>query len=111
MLAAALDSGLAISGIVIFFAITYGPGLEFPSCTCNPLQLRTDPRCAIQAFFFLLGQVGSYSLSVNDGDLLTLFVFTGWGNEVWQNTADNNGTPWLEMPSIGYFGGANGTWS
>lgn len=66
VLAAALDSGLAISGIVIFFAITYGPNIEFPNW---------------------------------------------WGNVVWQNTADYNGTPWLPVPSIGYFGGPNGTWA
>lgn len=34
-----------------------------------------------------------------------------WGNTVWQNTADGLGTPWLQMPTIGYFGGANGTWT
>ena len=31
VLAAALDSGLAISGIVIFFAVTYGPNVQFPN--------------------------------------------------------------------------------
>lgn len=61
-----LLQGLAVSGIVIFFAVTYGPGVQFPSW---------------------------------------------WGNDVWQNTADNNGTPWLQVPAVGYFGGANGTWS
>lgn len=66
VLAAALDTGLAVSGIVIFFAITYGPNLQFPDW---------------------------------------------WGNTVWQNTADGLGTPWYQLPSIGYFGGANGTWS
>ncbi|KAK2614917.1 hypothetical protein N8I77_001706 [Diaporthe amygdali] len=66
VLAAALDTGLAISGIVIFFAITYGPNIQFPDW---------------------------------------------WGNTVWQNTADGLGTPWLQMPSVGYFGGANGTWA
>ncbi|KUI66912.1 Glutathione transporter 1 [Cytospora mali] len=66
VLAAALDTGLAISGIVIFFAITYGPNLQFPDW---------------------------------------------WGNTVWQNTADGLGTPWMQLPSIGYFGGGNGTWS
>lgn len=30
VLAAALDTGLAISGIVIFFAVTYGPNVQFP---------------------------------------------------------------------------------
>ncbi|KAK2053163.1 OPT family small oligopeptide transporter [Colletotrichum caudatum] len=66
VLAAALDTGLALSGIVIFFAITYGPNLQFPDW---------------------------------------------WGNTVWQNTADGKGLPWLEMPAVGYFGPANGTWS
>ncbi|KAI5925218.1 small oligopeptide transporter [Camillea tinctor] len=66
VLAAALDTGLAISGIVIFFAISYGPNIQFPDW---------------------------------------------WGNTVWQNTADNNGVPWLSMPDVGYFGPANGTWS
>ncbi|KAI1490250.1 small oligopeptide transporter [Biscogniauxia mediterranea] len=66
VLAAALDTGLAISGIVIFFAISYGPNIQFPDW---------------------------------------------WGNTVWQNTADNNGVPWLPMPDVGYFGPANGTWS
>ncbi|TQN72737.1 Glutathione transporter 1 [Colletotrichum shisoi] len=66
VLAAALDTGLAISGIVIFFAATYGPNAQFPDW---------------------------------------------WGNTVWQNTADGLGLPWLEMPAVGYFGPANGTWS
>ncbi|GJC96407.1 OPT family small oligopeptide transporter [Colletotrichum higginsianum] len=66
VLAAALDTGLAISGIVIFFAVTYGPNAQFPDW---------------------------------------------WGNTVWQNTADGLGLPWLEMPAVGYFGPANGTWS
>ncbi|ETS84490.1 hypothetical protein PFICI_02515 [Pestalotiopsis fici W106-1] len=66
VLAAALDTGLAISGIVIFFAVTYGPNAQFPDW---------------------------------------------WGNTVWQNTADGLGLPWLQMPDVGYFGGANGTWS
>ncbi|KAI0014757.1 OPT family small oligopeptide transporter [Xylariomycetidae sp. FL0641] len=66
VLAAALDTGLAISGIVIFFAITYGPEVQFPAW---------------------------------------------WGNTVWQNTADNLGLPWLELPKEGYFGPPNGTWS
>ena len=30
VLAAALDTGLALSGIVIFFAVTYGPNVQFP---------------------------------------------------------------------------------
>lgn len=30
VLAAALDTGLAVSGIVIFFAVTYGPDVQFP---------------------------------------------------------------------------------
>lgn len=66
VLAAALDTGLAISGIVIFFAVTYGPNAQFPDW---------------------------------------------WGNTVWQNTADGLGLPWLQMPDIGYFGPANGTWT
>ncbi|KAI1467699.1 small oligopeptide transporter, OPT family [Daldinia caldariorum] len=66
VLAAALDTGLAISGIVIFFAVTYGPNVQFPDW---------------------------------------------WGNTVWQNTADGQGLPWLQMPGVGYFGLANGTWS
>ncbi|KAI0596361.1 small oligopeptide transporter [Biscogniauxia sp. FL1348] len=66
VLAAALDTGLAISGIVIFFAISYGPNIQFPDW---------------------------------------------WGNTVWQNTADNNGIPWMTMPDVGYFGPANGTWT
>lgn len=66
VLAAALDTGLAISGIVIFFAVTYGPNVQFPDW---------------------------------------------WGNTVWQNTADGLGLPWLQMPDVGYFGPANGTWS
>lgn len=54
------------SGIVIFFCVTYGPGVNFPSW---------------------------------------------WGNDVWQNTYDNNGTSWLDIPAVGYFGPPNGTWS
>ncbi|KAI1344728.1 OPT family small oligopeptide transporter [Xylariaceae sp. FL0016] len=66
VMAAALDTGLAISGIVIFFAVTYGPNKQFPDW---------------------------------------------WGNTVWQNTADGQGLPWLQMPDMGYFGPPNGTWS
>ncbi|KXH26079.1 OPT family small oligopeptide transporter [Colletotrichum nymphaeae SA-01] len=66
VLAAALDTGLAISGIVIFFAVTYGPNAQFPDW---------------------------------------------WGNTVWSETADGQGLPWLQMPDVGYFGPANGTWS
>ncbi|KKY18845.1 putative small oligopeptide opt family [Phaeomoniella chlamydospora] len=32
VLAAALDTGLALSGIIIFFAVTYGPNVSFPDC-------------------------------------------------------------------------------
>ena len=64
ILAAALDTGTALSGIIIFFCITY-PGGVFPSW---------------------------------------------WGNAVYQNTADGNGTSWLDLPDVGYFGPANGTW-
>ncbi|KAI0479532.1 OPT family small oligopeptide transporter [Xylariaceae sp. FL0804] len=66
VLAAALDTGLALSGIVIFFAVTYGPNVQFPDW---------------------------------------------WGNTVWADTADGLGLPWLQMPSIGYFGPPNGTWT
>lgn len=66
VMAAALDTGLALAGILIFFAVTYGPGVQFPDW---------------------------------------------WGNTVWKNTADGRGVPWLEMPEVGYFGPANGTWS
>lgn len=65
ILAAALDTGLALSGIVIFFWISY-PGAVFPDW---------------------------------------------WGNTVYQNTADADGVPYKQMPEIGYFGPANGTWS
>ena len=34
-----------------------------------------------------------------------------WGNTVYLNTADGEGVSWLKMPSIGYFGPANGTWT
>ena len=64
ILAAALDTGTALSGIIIFFCITY-PGGVFPDW---------------------------------------------WGNTVYQNTADGNGTSWLDLPDVGYFGPANGTW-
>ncbi|KAJ5546140.1 hypothetical protein N7494_003725 [Penicillium frequentans] len=65
ILAAALDTGLALSGIVIFFCISY-PGASFPDW---------------------------------------------WGNTVYLNTADADGVSWLKMPSVGYFGPANGTWT
>lgn len=65
VLAAALDTGTALSGIIIFFCVTY-PGAVFP---------------------------------------------TWWGNEIHLNTADAEGTPYLDMPQQGYFGYANGTWS
>ncbi|KAL9088343.1 MAG: hypothetical protein Q9165_006268 [Trypethelium subeluteriae] len=65
ILAAALDTGTALSGIVIFFCISY-PGAVFPDW---------------------------------------------WGNTVYQNTDDGNGTPYLSMPVSGTFGPPNGTWS
>ncbi|KAE8356743.1 OPT oligopeptide transporter protein-domain-containing protein [Aspergillus coremiiformis] len=65
ILAAALDTGLALSGIIIFFCISY-PGAVFPQW---------------------------------------------WGNTVYLNTADGDGTPWKKIPEVGYFGPANGTWS
>lgn len=64
VLAAALDTGIALSAIVIFFCITY-PGAVFPDW---------------------------------------------WGNTVYLNTADGNELPWLQLPDVGYFGPANGTW-
>ncbi|KAJ9236200.1 hypothetical protein DTO207G8_3212 [Paecilomyces variotii] len=65
VLAAALDTGLALSGIVIFFCVSY-PGASFPDW---------------------------------------------WGNTVYLNTADGEGLPWKEMPTVGYFGPPNGTWT
>ncbi|KAH8883217.1 OPT family small oligopeptide transporter [Thozetella sp. PMI_491] len=41
VLAAALDTGLAISGIVIFFAITYGPNIQFPDWWGNTVWQNT----------------------------------------------------------------------
>lgn len=34
-----------------------------------------------------------------------------WGNTVYLNTDDANGVPYLDMPTRGWFGPANGTWS
>jgi hypothetical protein len=34
-----------------------------------------------------------------------------WGNNVYLNTADGKGLAWKEMPAVGYFGPANGTWT
>ncbi|KXT13426.1 hypothetical protein AC579_9906 [Pseudocercospora musae] len=34
-----------------------------------------------------------------------------WGNTVFLNTADGRGDAWKAMPSVGYFGPANGTWT
>ena len=65
ILAAALDTGTALSGIIIFFAVSY-PGAVFPDW---------------------------------------------WGNTVFVNTDDGDGTPFLTMPDSGYFGPANGTWT
>ncbi|KAI5867370.1 small oligopeptide transporter [Durotheca rogersii] len=41
VLAAALDTGLAISGIVIFFAVTYGPNVQFPDWWGNTVWRNT----------------------------------------------------------------------
>ncbi|KAI1256093.1 hypothetical protein MGN70_002254 [Eutypa lata] len=41
VLAAALDTGLAISGIVIFLAVTYGPGVQFPDWWGNTVWQNT----------------------------------------------------------------------
>ena len=67
MLSAGLDSGLAISTIIIFFC------LQFPKD----------------------GTIGANSIQ------------TWWGNTVFANTADWNGTPLL-VPENGTFGPA--TW-
>ncbi len=39
VLAAALDTGLALSGIVIFFAVTYGPNVQFPNWWGNTVYV------------------------------------------------------------------------
>ncbi|KAF2090068.1 small oligopeptide transporter, OPT family [Saccharata proteae CBS 121410] len=65
ILAAALDTGTALAGIIIFFCVSY-PGGVFPDW---------------------------------------------WGNTVYANTDDANGVPYLDLPSAGYFGPANGTWA
>lgn len=65
VLAAALDTGTALSAIIIFFCISY-PGASFPDW---------------------------------------------WGNTVYVNTDDGNGIPYLDLPAVGYFGPANGTWT
>lgn len=41
VLAAALDTGLAISGIIIFFAVTYGPNVQFPDWWGNTVWQNT----------------------------------------------------------------------
>ncbi|KAI0882943.1 small oligopeptide transporter [Annulohypoxylon maeteangense] len=41
VLAAALDTGLALSGIVIFFAVTYGPNVQFPDWWGNTVWKNT----------------------------------------------------------------------
>lgn len=41
VLAAALDTGLALSGIVIFFAVTYGPNVQFPDWWGNTVWQNT----------------------------------------------------------------------
>ncbi|KAG9240814.1 OPT family small oligopeptide transporter [Calycina marina] len=41
VLAAALDSGLAISGIIIFFTVTYGPNVQFPDWWGNTVWQNT----------------------------------------------------------------------
>ncbi|KAI1134035.1 small oligopeptide transporter [Hypoxylon sp. FL0543] len=41
VLAASLDVGLAISGIVIFFAVTYGPNVQFPDWWGNTVWQNT----------------------------------------------------------------------
>ncbi|KAK4495351.1 hypothetical protein PRZ48_013682 [Zasmidium cellare] len=64
ILAAGLDVGTALSGIIIFFAVSY-PGYSFPDW---------------------------------------------WGNTVYANTADGNGTAWKAIPDSGFFGPPNGSW-
>ena len=66
MLSAGLDSGLAISTIIVFFC------LQFPKN----------------------GTIGANSIQ------------TWWGNTVYTNTADWNGTPLLPPPPSGTFGPA-----
>lgn len=63
ILSAALDCGVAVSTVIIFFCITLPAG---------PLNW--------------------------------------WGNTVYTNTADGQGTPYKSLPSRGYFGPAKGTW-
>ncbi|KAJ9285646.1 hypothetical protein DTO027B5_6445 [Paecilomyces variotii] len=63
VLSAALDSGVAVSTIIIFFCIILPGG-----------------------------------------------TLTWWGNTVYSQTADGQGTPWKSLPARGYFGPAKGTW-
>lgn len=83
VLAAALDTGLALSAIVIFFCITY-PGAVFPDWW------------------------GKHNFSCSPSTRVLTSVFIG--NTVYLNTADGNGTPWLQLPESGVFGPPNGTW-
>jgi hypothetical protein len=80
-MAAALDTGLALSAIAIFFCITY-PGAVFPDWWG---ELRSS-----------LGMERSTDWNV--------------GNTVYLNTADGQGLPWLQLPESGMFGPPNGTW-
>lgn len=82
MLAAALDTGTALSGIFIFFCVSY-PGGKFPNWW---------------------GNTGEFTLQCIVMDALTFEI-------VFVNTDDGDGTPYLNMPAAGYFGPANGTWS
>jgi hypothetical protein len=81
VLAAALDTGLALPAIVIFFCITY-PGGVFPDWW------------------------GKWFLE----NFLMSNVLIWTGNTVYLNTADGNGLPWLSLPESGRFRPANGTW-
>jgi hypothetical protein len=82
VLAAGLDTGLAISALVIFFCITY-PGGVFPDWWGENSCSRVLESFADEWFE---------------------------GNTVYLNTADGNGLPWLKLPDSGMFGPANGTW-
>lgn len=64
VLSAALDSGVAVSAVLIFFCLQYPKG----------------------------GVIGENNIA------------TWWGNNVYLNTADGLGTPWLPLPESGTFG-------